>query len=109
MTITIQLPPELERALQARAAGRGLDLEAFVLESLRATLGRPPEMERGDGESPAPEPAAAEEADDESPWRGAFPLEPPRRELFTQEVNLRTSALPRWQPEVVISPRWVRD
>ncbi len=40
MTLTIQLPPDLEKALQDCAAGTGLGVEALVLDSLRVTLGR---------------------------------------------------------------------
>ena len=38
MTITIQLPPELEEELKTRAARQGLELETLVLETLRQDL-----------------------------------------------------------------------
>jgi hypothetical protein len=38
MTITIQLPPELEAELKTRAARQGVELETLVLETLRQDL-----------------------------------------------------------------------
>ncbi|HZU35073.1 MAG TPA: hypothetical protein VFA18_04150 [Gemmataceae bacterium] len=38
MTITIELPPELETELKAQAARQGMALEALVLEALRQDL-----------------------------------------------------------------------
>jgi plasmid stability protein len=38
MTITIQLPPELEEELKSRAARQGMEVETLVVETLRQDL-----------------------------------------------------------------------
>ena len=43
MTLTLQLPPEIEIALRERAAAAGKDPEGFTLDALKEKLGPPAE------------------------------------------------------------------
>jgi hypothetical protein len=42
MTLTLQLPPDLEQRVNAEAARRGLTPEAYALEVLKTTMPDPP-------------------------------------------------------------------
>ena len=106
MSITITLPADLERALRTRAAERGIDVPALVVESLRSTLGALESVR----DAPVAAMSSAGEGDDESsPWRDVFVIELPHKELSCHEVIFPTAGLPRWQPEVILNPRWLAD
>jgi hypothetical protein len=38
-----------------------------------------------------------------------FPVEAPKQPLFSQDIIVQTASLPRWQPEVSVSPRAIPD
>ena len=40
MTVTIELPPELEETLRQQAAKSGQDLDTFVLQALKEKMAR---------------------------------------------------------------------
>ena len=40
MTLTIELPPELEKTVRLQAAKRGLDVSAFVLQAVHEKLAK---------------------------------------------------------------------
>lgn len=55
-----------------------------------------------------PKVRAEEEGDTESrPWQGVFVVAPEREVLFSHEVELRTAELPEWEPEIILSRRWL--
>ena len=95
MTLTLQLPPQVERQLRSRASDRGLELSEYVVEALR-------------GLAETPSANGKQESDDEglepTPWRGVFADEPLREDLFPNGLPLETATRPNWQPEVVIDP-----
>jgi hypothetical protein len=100
MTITLQLPPHVERQLRARAAGKGLELSDFVAEELRqiaeAPLSTDLETELPSGE-------------DAAPWRGVFAVTAERAELFPGGLTLPGGTLPAWTPEIVLDPSRYQD
>jgi predicted DNA-binding antitoxin AbrB/MazE fold protein len=55
-------------------------------------------------------PTSTESADsDERPWRGVFAPERQQATLFSDELEVRTAELPRWEPQVHVNRRWVTD
>jgi hypothetical protein len=42
---------------------------------------------------------------EEAPWRGVFTMSYPRKTIFSKEVKIHTSALPRWKPRITIDRR----
>ncbi len=101
MTITIDLPSDLEQVLRRRATTHGCDLQDIVLEVLRTSV-----LEQtSETEASIAVPGEISEAEEEpAPWRGVFPIEFKRPPLFSQEITLKASSLPRWQPEVIVYP-----
>jgi len=63
----------------------------------------------GSGVAPAKVAPAKTDDQNEHPWRGLFLLELPQKLLFTQDVEFKTSELPRWEPDIVISRRSSSD
>ena len=71
MTITIQLPPELEKELKSRAARQGMELETLVVETLRQDLLRritPSNEQLRALAAKLPPPASWFDADEERPF-----------------------------------------
>jgi hypothetical protein len=58
MTVTLDLPPDIERAYLAKATAKGIPVEVLVREVLLAHEPplTPAELERGHGEQAKPEP-----------------------------------------------------
>jgi predicted transcriptional regulator len=42
MTVIIDLPPELEKELQERAARAGQDMSSFILQAVKEKIAKPP-------------------------------------------------------------------
>jgi hypothetical protein len=113
--LKIEIPSELELTLRSRAANLGQDLEVFVLDVLKDVATRPEpsalphdqEEERSAATAPASSEESREDDEDQAPWRGVFVIEPHRALTISTAVSLRLSDLPRWRPEIVVSPRWL--
>jgi hypothetical protein len=97
--LMLNLPPDLEQALRERAAGRGIDVGALILQAIRSELRQTCPAEGTNG-------ASGDDDEPEAVWRGVFTLQPARHELFLTTVEARTATTPRWQPTVQLDPRW---
>lgn len=42
---------------------------------------------------------------EQAPWRGVFTMPYPRKTIFSREVEIHTSALPRWKPTITLDRR----
>jgi hypothetical protein len=95
MTVTIDLPREMEGELRRRAADAGLDVGAYALDLIRGALGNKSRS------AEAPVAPLDEEDDDPRPWRGVYT--PPMEEdvLFTTALELDAARLERWEPKPV--------
>jgi predicted DNA-binding antitoxin AbrB/MazE fold protein len=63
---------------------------------------------RNAGSAEAPTPAEPLEPETR-PWRGVFQINDPQAPIFSQEMVVRTSELPSWEPQVTVNRRWVRN
>ena len=117
MSISLSLTPAAEKALAARAAQEGKTLQGYIQEIVEkeALAGNGSEVARA---APAPEQLAGQteaqeeivdEDDDARPWRGVFARGRERKTLFTTEMQFRIADLPKREPHVAISPRWIDD
>lgn len=115
MNVSLSLTPEAEKRLSERAAQQGkslqgflqeiVDKEASVANGIQVTVAAQSEPA---GRSQAA-PDAADAGESETPWRGVFAPPRDRETLFTAEVAFRIADLPRREPQVAISPRWLDD
>lgn len=87
-TITLQLPPHIERRLRTQATNRGLELSDFVVETLSRAAG--------------PEEAAENQQEEDSPWRGVFTVTPNRDEFSVPVAIKWANPSASWNPEVVL-------
>jgi len=95
MTITLQLPPQLERRLRNQATNRGLELSEFVVETLSHAAG-----EQEVSENPQEE---------DSPWRGVFTVSP-NREVLASRISLDLAGMSEtWKPQITIDPTRLSD
>jgi hypothetical protein len=102
----LELPDPIYNALVRAAKSKGTTPLEWI-------VGQLPPMDSSSTQSPttsqdvAQAVAGAEEDElaDARPWRGVLVLPMPQQEIFTQEMEFRTSDLPKWQPSVVINPR----
>jgi hypothetical protein len=115
MTLTLSLPAETERRLRTRAEERGLTPEAFVRELLESTLAAN-ERQAAVANVDRPDvPVSAvplpDDDEDDTPafWRGVFPTEHSRETLFTQDLAVPPSGLPRREPNVILNERWMDE
>jgi hypothetical protein len=116
MDVSLSLTPEVEKRLSERAAQQGKSLHRFIQEIVEkeALVGNGTEINvamkpphKPDGPQPAP--GALDEDDMDTPWRGVLALEHDRETIFTTEMKFRIADLPRREPQVTISPRWIDD
>lgn len=99
MTLTLQLPPHVERQLRTRASDCGLELSEFVVETLLCATEKPAEM----GE------VTTDLREEDSPWRGVFTVSPTRGELAGAiSVGWADPSSPR-KPEIVLDPTRLYD
>jgi len=93
MTVTINLPRDIEGELRRRAADAGLDVSAYALGLIEGAL--------GNRARPVDTPVAPSEDEDLRPWRGVYT--PPIDEdvLFTTALELNAVRLERWEPKPV--------
>jgi hypothetical protein len=116
MNFSLSLTPEAEKRLSERAAQQGKSLQGFLQEIVEkeASVANGTEVtaatqsgtQPGDGPQAAPD---ASDAESEAPWRGVFAAPRDRETFFTAEVEFRIADLPRREPQVAISPRWLDD
>ena len=108
MTLRVDLSPEIEDRLRAKAAEQGLTPERYVQGMLEntfsATAASPPVSGAPDGDRHDVPAGPTEEFDDDTdsarPWRGVFALEYDHPTLFVKTISVQ--ALPRWEPSVAI-------
>ncbi len=43
------------------------------------------------------------------PWRGVFQTNSLKVPIFSEAVDVKTSALPAWEPQITINPRWIEN
>ena len=118
MNISLTLTQAAEKRLAARAAQEGKTLQELVQDvverealtdngsELAGTTS--PTSDQGAGPSQV-EQETLEDDDDARPWRGVFAPGHDRKTLFTTEMQFRIDDLPRREPHVTISPRWIDD
>ena len=41
------------------------------------------------------------------PWRGVFQTNGLKVPIFSQEIDVQTSALPSWEPQITLNRRWI--
>ena len=117
MNVSLSLTPEAEKRLAARAAQLGKTLQGFIQDIVEneASASNGSELTdpaRSTGQmdnNPDDRQVSPDDSEDETPWRGVFAPAPKRKTLFTTEMQFRIGDLPRRQPHVMISPRWVDD
>lgn len=114
MNLRLSIAPETEQRLRARAQAKGLTPEAFIQGLLESTLAadvRPtaPGSAAKDDGAFGTLPDAGEEQELPAPWRGVFATEHPHETLFTQDLAVPLSGLPRREPNVILNPRWLDD
>ena len=117
MNVSLSLTPEAEKRLSERAAQQGKSLQGFLQEIVEKEAsvanGTQVTVAAQAGTEPAGGPQAAADAPDadesETPWRGVFSLPRDRETLFTAEGEFRIADLPRREPQIAISPRWLDD
>ena len=112
MNVSLSLTPEAEKRLSERAAQQGKSLQGFLQEIVEkeasvANGAQEAGTEPTGGLRGIPEAADADES--ETPWRGVFAPPRDREILFTAEVEFRIADLPRREPQIAISPRWLDD
>ena len=42
-------------------------------------------------------------------WRGVFPTNSPKVPIVTFEIDIRTSDLPSWEPQILVNLRWIEN
>ena len=73
-----------------------------------AVAGTAPTPKQAEGQTQTQQEIAAED-DDARPWRGVFAPRHERKTLFMTEMQFRIADLPKRQPHVTISPRWIDE
>jgi hypothetical protein len=117
MSISLSLTPAAEKVLAARAAQEGKTLQGYIQEMVEkeastetdseiARTACTPEQIAGQAQA---EKEIVDEDDDARPWRGVFTPVRERKTLFTTELQFRLADLPKREPHVTISPRWIDD
>ena len=115
MILNLDLSAEMEDRLREKAAERGVSPESYIQGMLENTLASSGRSEPSDDaiarrgeEVPAGRTEDREDAmDSATPWRGVFAMEYGRPALFVKSVPV--DSLPRWEPQITISPRWVAE
>lgn len=117
MSVSLSLSPAAEKVLSARAAQQGKSLQALIQDIVEkeALTGNSsedasatPTPERVSGQRQAQQ-EIVDEDEDARPWRGVFAPGHERKTLFTTEMQFRITDLPKREPHVSISPRWIDD
>ena len=118
MNVSLSLTPDAEKRLAARAAQQGKSLQGLIqdiVEKEAASVGNGTEVTETAqsttqrvGELPLQQ-DVPDDDDSETPWRGVFAPAHERKTIFTTEMQFRIADLPRREPQVTISPRWVDD
>jgi hypothetical protein len=56
-----------------------------------------------------PSSSSESRATDARPWRGVFQTNSRKVPIFLQEIDLQTSALPSWEPQITLNCRWIEN
>ena len=97
-----------ERDLTPEAVAQGL-LERALAVDMRPKAAASAEQADGSPRSHGLLPDTGEEEDPSAPWRGVFATGHVCETLFTLDLDVPLSDLPRRQPNEIFNPRWLDD